>query len=269
MVYIRAVATALLSGIIVPLYIYPEEGCTAWEPLFTAISSHSTLPFYVIVNPDSGPGTDPLDPNYQACIPNLRPVSNPNVKVIGYVTTGVPGQSGARLPADVTGDVDTYAGWGVAYRPDGIFFDQASLSTSTNDLTNYEDYSTYVGSKTWHGSGAGFVAFNPGDPPSTSTYFGFADLILTIEDFEVNADTDIARLVINTASPAAKQAVVLHTGPSTPPVDIINELITQDHIGAVYLTDIADDATTDDNPYGAFPTEWVDFVDEVEAAASA
>jgi len=133
--------------------------------------------------------------------------------------------------------------------------------------------------------------FNPGDPPSSSTYFGLADLIVTIEDFEVNAEsvtctlypelmlisifllpglrTDIANLVINAASPAAKQAAILHTGPATPPVDIINELITQYHIGAVYLTDIADNATTEDNPYEAFPTQWANFVDDVEAAASA
>jgi len=85
--------------------------------------------------------------------------------------------------------------------------------------------------------------------------------------FAPDLSTDIASLMINAESPAAKQAVIFHDGPSTPPIDIINELVTQDHIGAVYITDLTED-TPNGGPYGGFPTQWADFLDDVEAAAS-
>lgn len=50
-------ATSALSiSVMLPLYVYPESG--AWDPVYKAISTNSGVKFYVIVNPDSGPGGD-------------------------------------------------------------------------------------------------------------------------------------------------------------------------------------------------------------------
>jgi hypothetical protein len=76
------------------------------------------LPFYIIINPDSGPVTNPSK-GYQTCIPKLKAASS-NVIVVGYVLTGF----GSRSADDINTDVGTYAAWGSAYRPQGIFFDE-------------------------------------------------------------------------------------------------------------------------------------------------
>jgi hypothetical protein len=81
-------------------------------------------------------------------------------------------------------------------------------------------------------------------------------------------DFSITDLTINSVSPAAKQAVILHTAPSGTPTDVINELVTDDQIGAVFITDLADSAATDNNPYTGFPTDWVAFVNAVAAASA-
>lgn len=108
--------------IVVPLYIYPLPG--AWHPLITAARAHPDLEFIAIVNPASGPGTDPLpDTSYQAAITSLH--SLPNITVVGYVHCSY----GARAPADVKADIDRYAGWEVhsqgAVTVQGIFIDEA------------------------------------------------------------------------------------------------------------------------------------------------
>jgi Spherulation-specific family 4 len=98
--------------------------------------------FYVIVNPNSGPGaagTQP-DANYQACIAQLRTAgaANGNLKILGYVPTGHAADSSAA----VMSQIDTYSQWSSAYRPDGIFFDE--VSQLAVDLTLYQSYSSKV-----------------------------------------------------------------------------------------------------------------------------
>lgn len=81
------------------------------------------MPFIIIVNPDNGPGSGKKpDSDYQSCIPQLRTSANTKVKILGYVATGM----GSRSSSLVTGDISKYAGWGSAYRPDGIFFDEVA-----------------------------------------------------------------------------------------------------------------------------------------------
>jgi hypothetical protein len=95
-------------------------------------NAHTSTPFYIVINPASGPGSPNTQPdaNYQACIPKLKATSNPNVKVIGYVSTSW----GNRAEADVNRDVATYKGWGSAYRPNGIFYDEGATSSSLASL---------------------------------------------------------------------------------------------------------------------------------------
>ncbi|KIP10724.1 hypothetical protein PHLGIDRAFT_65173 [Phlebiopsis gigantea 11061_1 CR5-6] len=171
--------TALATGIIVPVYIFPDQApsCSAWEPLISAIAANPTIPFFLIINPDSGPGggagSQPDPTSYQGCIPELK--SHPNVKTVGYVLTGF----GSRSQSDVNSDVATYAGWASAYRLDGVFFDEVD---PTSDLLSL--YTTYAqDARQSFGDGDGLVILNPGSNVQDIGYFPIADQIVTAENF--------------------------------------------------------------------------------------
>ncbi|OBZ76981.1 Spherulin-4 [Grifola frondosa] len=247
---------ALASGIIIPLYVYPGTSCSGWPSLSAVIAEYASLPFYIIVNPASGPGgagTQP-DSTYQECIPTLKAS---NVKIIGYVLTGY----GGRDQADVTTDIDTYAGWASSYQPDGIFFDEVSGATA--DFSTYSTYTSYA--KQLFDSGGGFTTLNPGISPSDLDYFTIADLIVTAEQYY--SDFDASDLSFNSSAPASKQAVILHDAPSTPPTALIDQLITTDQLKAIYITD--DTQANNGNPYDSLPSDLSSFVNAVESAASA
>lgn len=90
--------------VLVPLYIYPFP--TAWEPLYVAADSHPELDFFVVVNPNSGPGPGILpDANYIEALARLT--AAPNVKVIGYVHCSY----GKRLLDELVAEVSAYRGW--------------------------------------------------------------------------------------------------------------------------------------------------------------
>lgn len=93
------------------------------------------MPFYIIINPNSGPGAAGSQPDatsYQGCIPQLK--SHSNVKLVGYVPT----QDGSRSNSKVNADVSTYAGWASAYSLDGIFFDE--VNPTSNLLSKYTTF---------------------------------------------------------------------------------------------------------------------------------
>ncbi|KAJ7017239.1 Spherulation-specific family 4, partial [Mycena alexandri] len=74
--------------------------------------------FYVIVNPDSGPGV--TDTNYQEAVTALHAYAN--VLLVAYVLTGY----GRRPLYEVQQDIKMYAGWPAATgaRLAGIFFNE-------------------------------------------------------------------------------------------------------------------------------------------------
>ncbi|CAE6380074.1 unnamed protein product [Rhizoctonia solani] len=244
--------TALASGIIFPLYIYPGTGCSGWTPLINAITSHPNLPFWVIVNPAGRPGAANSQPdtNYRSCIQQLHPAANPNFKVLGYVPTGF----GSRAQSAVQADITTYSAWGATYRPNGIFFYE-TLANSANQAL-YSSYSSFAKSKI---SGA-TVTLNPG-VAAPAAYYGFSDQIVTREDNYNNFSP--SQYTIGTSTPASKQAVIAHRTGSTLPACMVNATVRVDKIGAVYFTN---DVLP--NPYDAFPSCWTDLADAVQAAAS-
>ncbi|KAJ7035944.1 Spherulation-specific family 4-domain-containing protein [Mycena alexandri] len=87
----------------------------------------------------AGKANSQPDSTYQACVSTLRPAANPNVHVLGYVATGF----GSRASSAVEADVQTYAGWGAAYRPTGIFFDEVEGGSSAN-LALYTTYAAFA-----------------------------------------------------------------------------------------------------------------------------
>jgi hypothetical protein len=104
------------TGFLVPLYVYPADIHTnaVYNRLIDLKRRYETVPFWVIVNPASGPG-DQVDANYTKAIDRLN---GAGCVVLGYVTTGY----GKRPAADVHADIDR---WLKLYpRTQGIFFDE-------------------------------------------------------------------------------------------------------------------------------------------------
>ncbi len=120
------------------------------SPVPHSIKAHPTVPFWAIINPNSGPGRSgsQAPTEYQQCIPKLRAS---NVVVLGYVPTSY---GATKRKAGVTADVNTYAGWKAAYKPDGIFFDEVSGKSA--DLATYTTFASHARSS--FKSGKGFVS---------------------------------------------------------------------------------------------------------------
>lgn len=246
---------ALASGIIFPLYIYPGDNCAGWTNAISAATTHPTLPFYFIINPDSGPGgvNSQPDANYQACIPKLRPSANPNVKVLGYVRTNYT----VYPQSDVEAAVHTYAQWNSAYRPTGIFYDEV-LATSEAQ-SRYSGYTSYAKAQISNA----FVTLNPGTS-APAAFYNFADQIVTVEKYFSEFSPSL--YTISSSTPASKQAVILHDSPNTLPSSTITQIVKTDKIGAVYITD--DVQANWQNPYDSFPSYWTGFVNAVQTAAT-
>ncbi|KAI9001338.1 Spherulation-specific family 4 [Trametes punicea] len=252
-----AAAATLSSGVLIPLYIDPSPApdCSTWAPLLDSISAHPSVPFWIVINPDSGPeGTPGSQPptGYQECIPVLRA---PNVVVLGYVHTS---DGEASRQAGVTQDVDTYAGWDAAYRPDGIFFDEVSGEES--DFATYQGFTSHA--RPLFNGGDGFIALNPGTAVDDDDYYSLADILLTAEDFFDQFSA--SELSLGPSTPASKQAVVLTDGPSSPPTSLISQLITTDHLKAFYVT--TDSQAGGADPYNELPTDLESFIAAIEAA---
>ncbi|KAG6833128.1 hypothetical protein H0H87_010842 [Tephrocybe sp. NHM501043] len=250
---VGSIAATLPSAVLFPLYIYPGDSCASWNTLFSSISTHTSLEFLVIVNPNSGPGdiASQPDANYQACVTKLRTTgasSGGNVKLLGYVRTGY----ASRAIADITAEIDTYANWAEAYRLEGIFFDEAS--TNGTLLSSYQTYVSHA--KSAFGSST-YIALNPGVWNASSSsvdYFSIADLIVT---FENTYDAfSVAAIPTGASTPTEKQAVIIHTGPTAVPVSTVETLTQTLAVGASFYSDF-----TAAQAYNTFPTDWTNYLD--------
>ncbi|KAL8838554.1 MAG: hypothetical protein Q9170_002096 [Blastenia crenularia] len=143
-------------NILLPLYLYPGEGASAWSAVFSTISSHPNVQFEVVVNPNSGPGTTsyPTDANIIVGVSKLN--SYPNVHTVGYVLTGW----GSRSNATVSAEVDVYAKWASYESADihigGIYFDEVSVDPAV--IPHYQSLSEHAASAI----PSARVTFNPG-----------------------------------------------------------------------------------------------------------
>ncbi|KAG5725143.1 Spherulin-4 [Termitomyces sp. T112] len=267
----------LPSAFIFPLYIYPNNSCSNWAPLLSAIPTYSNLQFILVINPASGPGLAGSQPdvNYQACVTQLRDagMDHGNVKMIGYVRTGFGG-----LPLNnITTDIDTYAGWsataqaGVDYHVEGIFFDEAV--TNSGNISSYQNYASYakmkLGPDAYTNDNDTFcsiamlqITLNPGtwdDGTSSSDVFTFADMIVTFEktfnDFQASVFPSGA------STPRNKQTAIIHTGPESAPMDMVMTITQTLGLGASFYSDLPNTKA-----YNQFPTSWPGYLDELVSA---
>ncbi|KAJ6611230.1 Spherulation-specific family 4 [Mycena sp. CBHHK59/15] len=248
--FLTVVPVHAKTGIIVPLYSYPLTTAT-WEPLETAISTYPDVQFYVIANPNSGPGDANSQPdmNYQAGLVALR--AHANVLLVGYVYT----RYGARALADVQQDITTYAGWSTAYSVAGIFFDE----TQAGLTSTYKAYTDVVRAATWPSRTTGYVVLNPGIDIGDSDYYTLADQIVTFEESYAQYQSQAPLPLPH----PAQQAVIIHTftGTNATLASVVQTLKTSG-VASAYITDL-DIATT--NVYGSFGSNWPAFAQDVNA----
>jgi hypothetical protein len=110
----------------VPLYIYPSPG--SWEPLHVAIAANPGLHFFIILNPNNGPGGSIPDACYVAEVARLRTPAN--TTLFGYIHMSW----GQREYNHVIADISTWADWArypdCDIHVDGIFVDEAPSSVA-------------------------------------------------------------------------------------------------------------------------------------------
>ncbi|KAJ7776433.1 Spherulation-specific family 4-domain-containing protein [Mycena metata] len=196
-------------GILLPLYISPGSNCAAWSPAFKAISAESNTKWYIIVDPDNGPGS--TDQLYQTCV-SIIPSSNDQV-IMGYVDT----QAG-----NVEADINTYAGWPSSARPAGIYFD--NINSTASKLSTYQSYVSYAKSK-----GFTFIGLDPGETTDAS-YLSMADLVNTYEDSYSSFNTN------SLSGTISKQAVTLVNAPATGSYSAVISQLETVGAAAVYIT---------------------------------
>jgi hypothetical protein len=128
---------------------------------------YETVPMWVIVNPQSGPG-EQVDGNYTKAIDRLR---GAGCVVLGYVSTSY----GKRTQDEVRADIDR---WLAMYpRIQGVFFDEMRYE-DTDEAVQYQSALTRYA----HGAGCWPVVANPGaDTPGRFFAADAADVIVIAE----------------------------------------------------------------------------------------
>lgn len=160
------------AGLLIPLYVYPENIHTNqdYNRIIQLKRDYPTIPFWVIVNPASGPGTS-ADGNYLKAIDRLI---GAGCVVIGYVPTNY----GKTSIANVTKDL---LAWKKMYpRTHGIFFDEMIYEDNDQSALHQSKLNTVA-----HEMGFWPIVANPGtDTPGRYFSREVADVIVIHESNE-------------------------------------------------------------------------------------
>ena len=157
------------TGLLIPLYVYPADIHTneVYNRLIDLKRRYETVPFWVIVNPASGPGTQ-VDANYTKAIDRLI---GAGCVVLGYVSTNYAKRPAADIEDDIARWVEFYP------RTQGLFIDEMNYE----DRAESVDYQLSLKSQA---SKAGFwpIVANPGtDTPGRFFDAEAADVFIVHE----------------------------------------------------------------------------------------
>ncbi|PRP85026.1 putative cell surface spherulin 4-like protein [Planoprotostelium fungivorum] len=244
---------SIASGpsILVPLYQYPNDG--TFSDLVKSVQNLTSVQFFVVVNPASGPGSTLYpDSNYIKAISQLNTFDN--VITIGYVRTNY----GNQPIANVTADINTYAGWSnysaANISMHGIFFDESpavNVSASLSFIKNVTDRARLsIPSST--------IVTNQGVIPETLDYFTYTDYLVIFEESyqhlsTVNLDT--------LATPFhSKSSIIIHTVPLNESlIDSLTSRFVSYNVGQLYLTE----RNITENPYLTLGQSWTYFTSAI------
>ncbi|KAJ5959447.1 Spherulation-specific family 4 [Penicillium vulpinum] len=222
-------STVISTGLLVPLYSWP--GTDAWNTIYDLIAAHPSIPFYLIVNPSTGPGdTEYPEDVFITAVAKLNSYSN--AKVLGYTHT----EQGTRASSEVEKDITTYANWatytGKNIRLSGIFFDEASNGEDTSKLAYFQNLSRKSKS-----SSLNTVVFNPGVKlkADVAKWFEAADFIVEYENTYANWVALAPNEHFSTPDHYGKNAVILNQTPEDASIDDVVNLAKDMGLGAIYL----------------------------------
>lgn len=243
---------------LVPVYANPccGDGPVFWSALISAAQTRPQQ-IAVIVNPDSGPGASPIDPNYIAANGQgpLVTLAATDAQLLGYIATGY----GERDPATVRAEMTRYAQaayWrNTSVRLDGFFFDE--MSNDLGDVGYYRDLRDHARSLI----AAAILVGNPGiytyGNSSGQTVFTAADYASVFDVLVLHEASDLA---INreyvapdwlTDPGAAAVSFIAYGTATAMRTRVAMSRMLQRDAGYLYITD-----DTADNPYDRLPTFW-------------
>lgn len=217
-----AVAGALLAGavlamargrddvdpgcrmLLIPAYVPPDE----LEAL-----AREVHPRLIVVNPASGPGTEPVA-GYRDAVGTLR---RAGATVLGYVPTTY----GARDAAQAQADIDRYRDW---YETDGVFLDEAA--GDAGHVPYYRALADHA-----RGDGERTVVLNPGVVPDRG-YFDVADVVVTFEGTFAQYEQDRPPAWLGEL-PRDQVAVLVHGATRAQAADVVSGA---GHAGYAYAT---------------------------------
>ncbi|KAJ5129514.1 Cell surface spherulin 4-like protein [Penicillium bovifimosum] len=221
---------SLSTGLLIPLYSYP--GTDAWDPIYTSIATYPTIPFYLIINPSSGPGQTTYPE--AAFITSIAKINSyPNARVLGYTHTS----RGTRPSTEVEDDIAAYANWS-SYKEhnialSGIFFDQVSDGEDGTKLAYFQSMAEMAKK-----NGLETVVFNPGVRVvgDVEGWFKAADLVVECEDtydnwLALGPEEHFAK-----EGDYGKDAVILNRTPVEADIGGVVGVAKGLGIGAIYLT---------------------------------
>lgn len=207
-----------------PMYVYPADVYTneSFNRLIALKRRFETVPFWVIVNPASGPGKT-LDGNYTKAIDRLV---GAGCVVLGYVTTSY----GKRVPDEVHGDV---LQWIERYpRISGIFFDEM-IYEDTDSAAKYQAELTSRA----HDEGLWPIVANPGAATPGRYFASEAADVIVIHEGDAWASEEYLKGDFDGGYadfPPFTRAMLVH---SQPKLDRDALRLARKHVRWVYATE--------------------------------
>lgn len=231
------VAAQQRTGILVPMYVYPENVHTnpEFNRLIDLKRRYETVPMWVILNPATGPGIA-VDANYTKAIDRLQ---GAGCVVLGYVST----EYGKRDGGAVQNDVDH---WRSMYpKTQGIFFDEMNY-TDTDIGVQYQV------ALNQHAKAKGFwpTVANPGaDTPGRYFAADAADVIIIHEGSQWPEEKRIHGDYFGGYSdyPPFTRSILLHSMKTLDPAKV---QMVRKHARWIYVTE---DLYQPGNPQAANP----------------
>ncbi len=217
-------ADAAGSGpaVAVPAYFWATA---QWDRMLM----NSTELRYVVLNPDSGPGSV----SYPTFVTKVAAARSQGAVVVGYVDTTY----AARPLAAVKADIDRYRAW---YGVNAFFFDQTPYDCA--DIAYYDELKTYVRAES-----LGLIFHNPGMNPQ-ECYLNAADVIVNFEGSEATYAGWTPAAYASTYPADRFWHIVYSVDPTHGPA--LRTTATERNAGLVYLTEQAMP-----NPFSVIPSD--------------
>jgi Spherulation-specific family 4 len=227
----HAAASTNGPGLLIPLYMYPSS---TWNTVIQEKQANPSIPFTVIVNPDSGPGSS-VSQTYATYITSLR---NAGITVIGYISTEYAAVSLSSVESQI-------AAYKSMYDVNGIFLDQ---------MSNVNGEQSYYSSATDYAQSEGFstVVGNPGtDVPSS--FVGTVSVLLVFENPALPTTSRLSSITMG--DPASDFAVMSYDVASISSSEVST---IASYASYIYITN-----GETPNPYGILPSYFSSLVSDV------